>query len=83
MKPPFTAVRKAYQIPTHDFNDLIWDLYHEIKQTTKSKVEIIGGPAIGQIDWFFENAEDALFFMLKYGGKDVTNEYEAWKNGLD
>ena len=84
MKPPFTAVRKVYHVPTNDFNDLIWRLWYEIKETATGNVEPLGGPGYDEIDWLFENRDDALWFMLKYGGKDVTNEFKAWQNnGLD
>lgn len=83
MKPPFTAIRKVYHVPTNDFNDLVWDFWHEIKKTTTGKVELLGGPGMDEIDWLFESQDDALWFMLKYGGKDVTNEFQAWQNGAD
>ena len=64
-------VRVNHGYPTVDWIEAVTDLkLHTIAQA-QGEVDTMPGPVSGHVDWLFEKAEDAAWFVLKYNGRII------------
>ena len=66
------VVRAFHNYPTAGWFDHLSDLYLHFAGSIQGEIDSIPGPNSGEVDWFFEHEEDAMWFMLKYGGRILT-----------
>lgn len=64
-------------MPAHSWHDNLDELHEYLLKELKGDIDLMPGPVPGEIDWLFELHEDALWFILKYGGQDVTTEFQT------
>ena len=76
-----TIIRARFDAPTDVWIEHLQDVFKSVTAYCQGDVSTCPGPIPGEVDWFFQNSCDAMWFMLKYSGHEVTYEYDRYGTG--
>lgn len=66
-----TIIRAEFHVPADVWLEHMSDLFEYVRSNCSGDVSTCPGPSAIEVDWFFENSCDAVWFMLKYSGYEV------------
>lgn len=71
-------IRAKFEAPAAVWLDHMNDVFETVTAHCTGDVSTCPAPNAQFVDWFFQNTCDAMWFVLKYGGEEVTYEYDRY-----